>query len=200
MSSANTRGIRSVMIIGAAALAVVLIYATQKESVPAGAVAENTAAASTTQRTKEQNNKMTAEQVRAAIAAAEARRLAALQPDPGPDRKELAEKWGVEVISMRLTSAGYMLDFRFRVLDAEKALSLFDHRIKPYVVADKSDIKLPVPMAAKVGAFRPTNRGKNIKADRTYYMVFGNPDSYVKPGEKVSVVIGDFRAENLTVI
>jgi hypothetical protein len=30
-------------------------------------------------------------------------------------------------------------------------------------------------------------------------MVFGNPDNFVKAGEKVSVVIGDFRAENLTV-
>ena len=55
------------------------------------------------------------------------------------------------------------------------------------------------PWRPKVGAFRPTNRGKNIKADKTYYMVFGNPDSFVKPGEKVSVVIGDFRAEKLRV-
>ena len=67
------------------------------------------------------------------------------------------------------------------------------------MLAEKSDIKLPVPMAAKVGAFRPTNRGKNIKPDKTYYMVFGNPDSHVKAGEKISVVIGDFRAEHLTV-
>ena len=74
-----------------------------------------------------------------------------------------------------------------------------DHRIKPYVLAERSQIKLPVPMAPKVGAFRPTNRGKNIKADRIYYMIFGNPDAYVKAGEKVSVVIGDFRAEHLTV-
>jgi hypothetical protein len=200
MSSANIRVIGIViMAIGAVAL-VISLTQTRQETSLADAVPENTAAASVTQGTKDQKNKMTVEQVRAAIAAAEARRLAALHPDPGPDRKELAEKWGVEVISMRLTSAGYMLDFRFRVLDAEKALPLFEHRVKPYVVADKSDIKLPVPMAPKVGAFRPTNRGKNIKADKTYYMVFGNPDSYVKPGEKVSVVIGDFRADNLTVI
>ena len=142
---------------------------------------------------------LTVEQVRAAIAEAEKRRVEESKPDPAVDNDTLAEKWGVEVIGIRGTSAGYMLDFRFRVVDAEKALSLFDHRIKPYVIADKSQIKLPVPMAPKVGAFRPTNRGKNIKADKTYYMVFANPDSYVKPGEKVSVVIGDFRAEHLTV-
>ena len=113
--------------------------------------------------------------------------------------KELADEWGVALQGMRLTSAGFMLDFRFRVLDADKALPLFDHRIKPYIVAERSNIKLPVPMAAKVGAFRPTNRGRNIKADKTYYMIFGNPDRHVKAGETVTVAIGDFRVENLMV-
>jgi len=141
---------------------------------------------------------LTEEQVRHAIEEAERRRLSLMQPDPAfPE--ELKEKWGVEIIGVSSTSGGYMLDFRFRVLDAQKSLSLFDHRIKPYVVAEKSHIKLPVPMAAKVGALRPTNRGKNIKADKIYYMVFANPDHHVKKGEKVSVVIGDFRAEGLTV-
>jgi len=145
---------------------------------------------------------LTLEQVQAAIMEAEKRRVEESKPDPAITEavaERLAEQWGVEVIGIRRTSAGYMLDFRFRVVDAEKALPLFDHRIKPYVIADKSQIKLPVPMAPKVGAFRPTNRGKNIKSDRTYYMVFGNPDSFVKSGEKVSVVIGDFKAEHLTV-
>ena len=115
------------------------------------------------------------------------------------EARELADKWGVELLGMRLTTAGYMLDFRFRVIDADKALPLFDHRIKPHIVAERSNIKLPVPMAAKVGAFRPTNRGKNIKADKTYYMIFGNPDRHVKAGEKVTVVIGDFKVEHLMV-
>jgi hypothetical protein len=193
------RTIGSFVVMGVIALAMIPSHAMQQDPGLAKAAAESPTAGSATQRTEAQKTEMMLEKVRAAMAAAEARRLAGLQPDPGPDSKALADKWGVEVIGMRLTSAGYMLDFRFRVLDADKALPLFEHRIKPYVVADKSDIKLPVPMAPKVGAFRPTNRGKNIKADKTYYMVFANPDSYVKPGEKVSVVIGDFRAENLTV-
>ena len=129
-------------------------------------------------------------------------------PEPAPfatvnitpeEAEELAKKWGVELLGMRLTAAGMMLDFRFRVLDADKALPLFDQRIKPHIIAERSNIKLPVPMAAKVGAFRPTNRGKNIKADKTYYMIFGNPDRHVKVGEKVTVVIGDFKVEHLMV-
>jgi len=113
--------------------------------------------------------------------------------------RRLEDEWGVKVLGMRLGASEYMLDFRFRVLDAEKALPLFDQRIKPYIIADKSNIKLPVPMAAKVGAFRPTNRGKNITADRNYYIVFGNPDRHVNAGETVTVVIGDFRVDKLLV-
>ena len=147
-----------------------------------------------------------------AIASQPASSAASWQPPEMPDAsnyatvniseekaKELAEVWGVELLGMRITAADYMLDFRFHVIDAEKALPLFDHRIKPYIVADRSQIKLPVPMAAKVGAFRPTNRGKNITADRNYYMIFGNPDRHVKQGETVTVVIGDFKVEGLIV-
>jgi hypothetical protein len=111
----------------------------------------------------------------------------------------LRDEWGVEILGLRLGSANYMMDFRFRVHDVDKALSLFDHRIKPYVISDRTNIKLPVPMAAKIGAFRPTNRGKNIKPDKNYYMIFGNPDKHVKAGETVTIVIGDFRVDNLIV-
>ena len=111
----------------------------------------------------------------------------------------LREDWGIDVLGIRLVSANMMMDFRFRVHDVEKALPLFDHRIKPHLVVDRSQIKLPVPMAAKVGAFRPTNRGKNIKADKNYFMIFGNPDQHVKAGETVTIVVGDFRVDHLLV-
>ena len=123
-----------------------------------------------------------------------------LAPMVSPEQaKRIAEKWGVELISLRLTAAGYMIDFHFRVLDTEKANTFFDHRVKPLLVVERSNAKLPVPMAAKVGAFRTTNRGKNIKPDKTYYIVFANPDAHVKSGEKVTMVIGDFIAEHLAV-
>ena len=113
--------------------------------------------------------------------------------------KQILEKWGIEIISLNLTAAGYMIDFRFRVHDVDKALIFFDSRINPYLLVEKSHAKLPVPMAAKVGAFRVTNRGKNILPDKIYYIIFGNPDSHVKSGEKVTMVIGDFKAEHMTV-
>lgn len=145
---------------------------------------------------------VTAEQVRAGLAEARGRQHELLRPeaaiaDPSV-RQALLERWGVEVHGVRQAARGYMIDFRFRVLDADKALPLFDRRTQPYLVREGSDVRLPVPAASKVGAFRPTNRGGNIQSGRDYHMVFGNPDAYVKPGARVSVVIGDFRADGLT--
>jgi hypothetical protein len=113
--------------------------------------------------------------------------------------REIAEKWGVELISLRLTAAGYMIDFRFKVLDAEKSKVFFNSRVMPQLVVEKSNAKLPVPMAAKVGAFRTTDRGRNIKPDRIYYIVFANPDAHVKSGETVTMVVGDFKEAHLVV-
>jgi hypothetical protein len=113
-------------------------------------------------------------------------------------RKELLEKWGVEVLGVWTGARGFMIDFRFRVLDVDKALPLFDPKIQPYLIRDGSTIKLPVPVGEKVGSFRTTNRGKNVQAQRDYHIMFGNPDSYVKPGQNVSVVVGDFRVDHLT--
>jgi len=123
-----------------------------------------------------------------------------ITPPIGPEQiKQIAEQWGVEIISLSLTAANYMIDFRFKVLDVEKSKIFFDSRVKPYLLVERSHAKLPVPMAAKVGAFRPTNRGKNILPNKKYYMVFGNPDAHVKSGDKVTMVIGDFKAEHMTV-
>lgn len=113
--------------------------------------------------------------------------------------KELAEKWGVRILGIRMATAGFMMDFRFHVMDVEKALPLFDYRIPPYVKTARTNMKFPVPKGVKVGGLRPTNRGKNIRAGKNYDIMFGNPDRHVKVGEKVSVIIGDFMAENLTV-
>lgn len=145
---------------------------------------------------------LTVDQVRAAQEQALKERDSLLKPDEAitdPEvRRALLERWGVEVLGVRKAFTGYMIDFRFRVLDADKALPLFDSRTQPYVLRDGSSIKLPVPVGEKVGAFRTTNRGKNIESNRDYYMLFANPDAYVKRGDKVSVVIGDFRVDGLT--
>ena len=108
----------------------------------------------------------------------------------------LEETWGIRIEGIRLSAAGYMLDFRYRVLDPEKAALLFDRKTKPYLIDQKSGAKFMVPSPPKVGPLRtsdPPQKG------RTYFIMFANPGKYIKQGYKVTVVIGDFRLEDLTV-
>ena len=141
---------------------------------------------------------LTLEQMQAAMVEAERRQAEAMRPDPSVP-KAVTDQWGVEIIRVASAADGFWLDFRFRVTDVQKALPLFDSRIKPYLQSDQSGVKLAVPSAAKVGALRTTNRGGNIKPDKIYAIMFANPGRHVKPGQKVSVVIGDFKVEHLTV-
>jgi hypothetical protein len=142
---------------------------------------------------------VTIEQVYAGMLEAEATRAAVARVDPGVDNAMMAEKWGVQVISVSYAADGFWLAFRFRVLDPDKANILFDTKLKPYLESESSGVKLAVPTAAKIGALRTTNRGHNVKAGKIYNIMFSNPGFHVQPGQKVSVVSGDFRAEHLTV-
>ena len=108
----------------------------------------------------------------------------------------LAETWGVEVASIRLTANNHMIDYRYKVLDSTKATDLFKRQIKPYLIHQKTEKVLSVPETAKLGPLRNSNTPQE---GRIYWMFFGNAGNLVKPGDEVTVVIGDFRIENLVV-
>ncbi len=110
--------------------------------------------------------------------------------------ESIEEKWGVQIVGIRISAAGFMLDFRYRVIDAEKAAPLFDRATKPYLIHQESGAKFMVPNPPKTGPLRTSDTPQQ---GRVYWMFFGNPGRYVKPGNKVTVVIGDFKAENLIV-
>jgi len=109
---------------------------------------------------------------------------------------QLAAEWGVEVASIRLTAHNHMIDYRYKVLDAAKATDLFKRQIKPQLIHQETGYVLSVPDTAKVGPLRNSNTPQN---DRIYWMFFGNAGDLVKAGDKVTVVIGDYRVEDLVV-
>lgn len=109
----------------------------------------------------------------------------------------LEQEWGVRVIGIRTTAAGYMLDFRYRILDADKATPILNRKTKPELIVEHNGTKLYVPVTSKIGPLRQS--AKFVKEDKNYYMFFANPGRYVQPGDKVTVVIGDFKAEHITV-
>ena len=108
----------------------------------------------------------------------------------------MIEKYGMQVTSIRMSANDHMIDFRYRVLDPKKVDTLFAENAKPYMVHAASGKVLAVPRTAKVGPLMSTYQHKQ---DRIYWMFFGNQGKLVHAGDEVSVVIGDFRANNLFV-
>ena len=110
--------------------------------------------------------------------------------------REMEERFGVEVRGIRRTAAGHMLDFRYRVVDAARAAPLFERKTKPVLIVQDSGVRLAVPVPPTVGPLRNSNPPLQ---GRTYFILFGNPDGYVKSSQLVTVEIGEFRVENLAV-
>lgn len=118
-------------------------------------------------------------------------------PAAAPSAENLEKKWGIQVTSLRMSAQGRMVDFRYKVLDPDKATTLSDREAKPYLLDQASGKKLLVPKAPKIGPLRQT--AQKPEAGKVYFALFSNPGQVVKGGSKVTVVLGDFRAENLTV-
>lgn len=109
---------------------------------------------------------------------------------------ELESIWGVRVESIRLSAAGHLVDFRYRVVDPQKAATLMKRGGEAFLLDEATGTRLPVPVT-KVGQLRGT--GTLPQADRVYTVMFNTGGGLIAQGSKVSVVIGDFKAEHLIV-
>lgn len=103
---------------------------------------------------------------------------------------------GIELLSVRLTAANYLIDLRYRVLDAEKAATWMEREHKPYLIDEASGARFFTPSPPKVGPLRQTSRAPH--AGRSYFIMFANPDGFVKRGAEITVVVGEAKLEHLT--
>jgi len=113
-------------------------------------------------------------------------------PAPG-DREEA----GIEVVWVRRTAHGHMLDFRYRVTDAEKAKELLKRRTAAQLVHEPSGAALPVSDAPKLGRLKQSTM--EPEKGRVYFVIFDANGRRVAQGDKVTVVFGKYRFDNLTV-
>jgi hypothetical protein len=132
------------------------------------------------------------------VAQSEAARLEALERELTP----LEREWGIKLLGIRLTANGYALDLRYKVLDPQKAAPIVQRRFSPtpMVIVERTGARLGVPFTDKAGSLRSSvTTVEQIKRGRDYMALFANPGKHTKPGDKVTVAIGAFRAENLVV-
>jgi hypothetical protein len=96
--------------------------------------------------------------------------------------KALEEQYGLRVTLIGVTAGGGMVDFRFKVIDAEKAKALLDHHENmPQLIPVGSQVRLGIP-----GAHSPSYADGKV-----YYMLYGNAGGIVRPGMPVQVAFGD---------
>jgi hypothetical protein len=117
-----------------------------------------------------------------------------------PELTEVEKDWGIKLYGVRWTAAGYMLEMKFRVLDEHKAFPLLKRDISRYLIVEKNGSVLEVPFTQKLGSLRSSVRSANmVKKDHNYVALFANPGKHVKPGDKVTLVLGNFILDNLAV-
>ena len=120
------------------------------------------------------------------------------QPNPLSKRAEsfYGMVWGLDALTVKAVESGALIRFSYRVLEPEKAKPLNDERNEPSLVDPKSGVKLVVPSMEKVGKLR------NVSAPQVgkmYWMAFSNKGGFVKSGDRVDIVIGNFHANGLVV-
>ena len=107
--------------------------------------------------------------------------------------------YGIRVDGLHLSAHGYILDLRYRVLDADKAALLLDARKKVYLLDDAHGAKLGIPESPVIGGMRQTSRNHVIYTDRDYFILFVNPGRTVHSGDTLKLAVDDIKVAELTV-
>lgn len=106
------------------------------------------------------------------------------------------KRFGVDELRVRRVSSGAMLEFRYLVVDPEKAKMLADKKAAPLLIDQKTGKRVGVPFMENVGTLRQSS---TPEAGRQYWMVFENPDKAIQAGSRVDVRIGGFHVSGLIV-
>lgn len=104
--------------------------------------------------------------------------------------------WGIDNLKLQTTASGGLIRFSYRVEDVSRIAGLNDKKNDPYLLIEKTGARLGVQTAERVGQLRQVATPQN---GRTYWMIFGNSAHLVRPGDRVDIVIGKFRAYGLFV-
>ena len=99
-------------------------------------------------------------------------------------------RWGVRVTQVGVSGDGGLIDFRFIVVDPDKALAMLeDVKNVPVLIAEDS--------GAVVNATALMAHRNDLKPGRTYFLLYRNTGGAIQRGTLVSVLFGDLRLEHI---
>jgi hypothetical protein len=108
----------------------------------------------------------------------------------------LRRLWGIDDVHVRSTASGSLVQFSYRVVNADKAKILNSKDATPYLVDEQHGLALQVPVMEQVGQLRQVAAPQN---GRDYWMAFSNKGRYLKPGNHVTLLVGNLRINGLVV-
>jgi hypothetical protein len=108
----------------------------------------------------------------------------------------LKRLWGIDEIHVRSAASGSLVRLSYRVLNADKAKILNSKEATPYLVDEQHGLALQVPVMEQVGQLRQVAAPEN---GREYWMAFSNKGKYLKPGNHVTLLVGNLRISGLVV-
>ena len=136
-------------------------------------------------------------------------------PPPAQARPNTLEgQWGIQVSSVGLVMSGGAVEFRYQVVDAERALLLAQGMASAYLIDQATGTKLSLTpptaqvqgpsaahsrarMARQGGSFPPSPNRLSIGMVNS--LLLPNPGGILKSGSVVTVVVGGIQAQNVPV-
>ena len=109
------------------------------------------------------------------------------------DGDGLAARYGIDITLIGVTAAGGMIDFRYQVVDPDKANALIhDLTLYPKLIVEDTGETLILRSL-------PHNHGVDLKLGGTYFFLLANARNAIHAGSRLTVVMGDARLEHLIV-
>lgn len=111
-------------------------------------------------------------------------------------RHDYTHTWGVDSLSVKSVESGKTIRFSYRVLDPARAKALHETTNEPSLIDPRAGVSLPAVSPGKAGRLP---RSSTLETGKWYELAFSNKGRAVQPGHRVSVIIDQFRADDLIV-
>ncbi len=107
--------------------------------------------------------------------------------------KGMAARYGIDVTMIGVTAAGGLIDFRYQVVDPDKANPLIhDVRLFPKLIVEDTGATLGMRSL-------PHNHKRELELGGTYFFLLPNANNAIHESSRVTLVIGDARLEHIVV-
>jgi len=101
----------------------------------------------------------------------------------------MAARYGIDVNLIGVTAAGGLIEFRYQVVDPDKAdLMIHDTTLLPIVVVEDTGATMVIS--------RP-HHASELELGGTYFFLFANSHNAIHAGSLVTLVLGDSRLEHI---